>query len=93
MDRVTRRKFHMAQDSDDPLFVVNIVVWVSVVILAIEALHCLLPRRVVRWCTIRCNKSVISLLGLILYHFYVFSYEGTLQSILSIGYVLALDFA
>ena len=30
----------MAQDSDDPLFVVNIVVWVLVVILAIVALHC-----------------------------------------------------
>ena len=27
----------MAQDSDDPLFVVNIVVWVLVVILAIVA--------------------------------------------------------
>ena len=36
----------MAQDSDDPLFVVNIVVWVLVVILAIVALHCPLPRRV-----------------------------------------------
>ena len=35
VDRVTRRKFRMAQDSDDPLFVVNIVVWVLVVILAI----------------------------------------------------------
>ena len=33
----------MAQDSDD-LFVVNIVVWVLVVILAIVALHCPLPR-------------------------------------------------
>ena len=30
----------MVQDSDDPLFVVNIVVWVLVVILAIVALHC-----------------------------------------------------
>ena len=40
VDRVTRREFHMAQDSDDPLFVVNIVVWVLVVILAIVALHC-----------------------------------------------------
>ena len=47
VDRVTRRKFCMAQDSDD-LFVVNIVVWVFVVILAIVALHCPLPRRVVR---------------------------------------------
>ena len=37
----------MAQDSDDPLFVVNIVVWVLVVILAIVALHCPLLRRVV----------------------------------------------
>ena len=46
--RVTRRKFRMAQDSDDPLFVVNVVVWVLVVILAIVALHCPLPRRVVR---------------------------------------------
>ena len=46
--RVTRRSFRMAQDSDDPLFVVNIVVWVLVVILAIVALHCPLPRRVVR---------------------------------------------
>ena len=33
----------MAQDSDDPLFIVNIVVWVLVVILAIVALHCPLP--------------------------------------------------
>jgi len=48
VDRVTRRKFRMAQDSDDPLFVVNVVVWVLVVILAIVALHCPLPRRVVR---------------------------------------------
>ena len=48
VDRVTRRKFRMAQDSDDRLFVVNIVVWVLVVILAIVALHCPLPRRVVR---------------------------------------------
>ncbi len=37
-----------AQDSDDPLFVVNIVVWVLVVILAIVTLHCPLSRRVVR---------------------------------------------
>ena len=48
MDRVTRRKFRMVQDSDDPLFVVNIVVWVLVVILAIVAFHCPLLRRVVR---------------------------------------------
>ena len=48
VDRVTRRKFRMAQDSDDPLFVVNIVVWVLVVILVIVALHCPLPHRVVR---------------------------------------------
>ena len=48
VDRVTRRKIRMAQDSDDPLFVVNINVWVLVVILAIVALHCPLPRRVVR---------------------------------------------
>ena len=47
MDRVTRRKLRMVQDFDD-LFVVNIVVWVVVVILAIVALHCPLPRRVVR---------------------------------------------
>ena len=47
MDRVTRRKLRMTQDSDD-LFVVNIVVWVLVVILAIVALHYPLPRRVVR---------------------------------------------
>ena len=47
MDRVTRREFRMAQDSDD-LFVVNVVVWVLVVILAIVALHCPLPCRVVR---------------------------------------------
>ena len=67
--RVTRRRFHMAQDSDDPPFMVNIVVWVLVVILAIVALHCPLACRGVRWCTIWCNKSVISLLGLIMYHF------------------------
>ena len=47
VDRVTRRKFRMAQDSND-LFVVNVVVWVLVVILAIVALHCPLLRRVVR---------------------------------------------
>ena len=46
--RVTRRKFRMAQDSDDPFFVVNVVMWVLVVILAIVALHCPLPRRVVQ---------------------------------------------
>jgi hypothetical protein len=38
----------MVQDSDDPLFVVNVVVWVLVVILAIVALHYPLLRRVVR---------------------------------------------
>ena len=65
VDRVTRRKIRMAQDSDDPLFVVNIVVWLLVVILVIVALHCPLPCRVVRWCTIWCNKYIISLLGLI----------------------------
>ena len=47
VDRVTRRKLRMAQDSDD-LFVVNVVVWVLVVILTIVALHCPLSRRVVR---------------------------------------------
>ena len=47
VDRVTRRELRMAQDSDN-LFVVNVVVWVLVVILAIVALHCPLPRRVVR---------------------------------------------
>ncbi|PUZ39121.1 hypothetical protein GQ55_9G258700 [Panicum hallii var. hallii] len=41
-------EFRMAQDSDDPLFVASVVVWVLVVILAIVALHCPLPRRVVR---------------------------------------------
>ena len=41
VDRVT--KLRMAQDSDD-LFIVNILVWVLVVILAIVALHCLLLR-------------------------------------------------
>ena len=61
---VTRRRFRMAQDSDDPLFIINIVVWVWVVILAIVALLCPLPRRVVRWRTIWCNKCVISLLEL-----------------------------
>ena len=38
----------MVHDSDDPLFVVNIVVWVLVVILAIVALHCPLLRTVVQ---------------------------------------------
>ena len=47
VDRVTRRKLHMAQDSDD-LFVVHVLVWVLVVILAIVVLRCPLPRRVVR---------------------------------------------
>ncbi|PVH38945.1 hypothetical protein PAHAL_5G394800 [Panicum hallii] len=41
-------ELRMAQDSDDPLFVVSVVVWVLVVILAIVALHCPLPRRGVR---------------------------------------------
>jgi hypothetical protein len=41
-------EFRMAQDSDDPLFVASVVVWVLVIILAIVALHCPLPRRVVR---------------------------------------------
>ena len=48
LDRVACRRFRMVQVSDDPLFVVNVVVWVLVVILAIVALHCPLPRRVVR---------------------------------------------
>ena len=48
MVRDARRKFCMAQDSDDPLFVVNIVVWVLVVILAIVVLHCPFPCIVVR---------------------------------------------
>ena len=48
VDRFTRRKFRMAQDSDDPLFVVNVVVWVLDVILAIVALHCPVLCRVVR---------------------------------------------
>ena len=47
VDRVTRRKLRMVQDSDD-LFVVNVVIWVLVVILVIVALHCPLPRRVVQ---------------------------------------------
>ncbi|PVH47995.1 hypothetical protein PAHAL_4G212200 [Panicum hallii] len=41
-------ELRMTQDSDDPLFIVGVVVWVLVVILAIVALHCPLPRRVVR---------------------------------------------
>ena len=47
VDRVTRRKFCMAQDSDD-FFVLHVLVWVVVVVLAIVALHFPLPRRVVR---------------------------------------------
>ena len=47
VDRVTRRKLRMAQDSDD-LFVLHVLVWVVVVVLAIVALHCPLPRIVVR---------------------------------------------
>ena len=47
VDRDTRRKFRMAQDSDD-VFVVNVIVWVLVVIPAIVALHYPLPHRVVR---------------------------------------------
>ena len=45
------QEYRMAQDSDDFLFVFNIVVWVWVVILAIVAFLCSLPH-------------VISLLGL-----------------------------
>ena len=47
VDRVTRRKLRMAQDSDD-LYTVHVLVWVLVLVLAIVALHCPLPRRVVR---------------------------------------------
>ena len=47
VDRVTRRKLRMTQDSDD-FFVLHVLVWVVVVVLAIVALHCPLPRRVVR---------------------------------------------
>jgi hypothetical protein len=47
VDRVTRRKLHLAQASDD-LFVLHVLVWVVIVVLAIVALHCPLPRRVVR---------------------------------------------
>ena len=45
VDRVT--KLRMAQDSDN-LFVLYVLVWVVVVVLAIVALHCPLSRRVVR---------------------------------------------
>ena len=38
MDRVTRRKLRMVQDSDD-LFVVHVLVWVLVVIHTIVTLH------------------------------------------------------
>ena len=44
---VTRRKLRMAQDSDD-LYMVHVLVWVLVLVLAIVALHCPLPRRIVR---------------------------------------------
>ena len=47
MVRVTRRKLLMAQDSDD-LYMVHVLVWVLVLVLAIVALHCPLLRRVVR---------------------------------------------
>ena len=43
VDRVTRRKLRMAQDSDD-LFMLHVLVWVVVVVLAIVALHCPLPQ-------------------------------------------------
>ena len=46
VDRVTHRKFRMAQDSDD-FFVLHVLVWVVVIVLAIVALHCPLPHRVV----------------------------------------------
>ena len=46
--RVTRRRYRRAQDSDDLLFIFNIVACVWIVILAIVALLCSLPRRVVR---------------------------------------------
>ena len=45
--RVTRRKLCMAQDSDD-FYMVHVLVWVLVLVLAIVALHCPLPHRVVR---------------------------------------------
>ena len=47
VDRVTRRKLRMAQDSDD-FFMLHVLVWVVVVVLAIVALHYPLSRRVVR---------------------------------------------
>ena len=47
MVRVTRRKLRVAQDSDD-LDMVHVLVWVLVLVLAIVALHCPLPCRVVR---------------------------------------------
>ena len=43
-----RRRYRMAQDSDDLLFIFNIVACVWIVILAIVALLCSLLRRVVR---------------------------------------------
>ena len=55
----------MAQDSDDLLFVVNIVVWVLVVILAIVALHCPLPHRVIK-CYQPPMTDIVSLLSLLL---------------------------
>ena len=54
----------MAQDSDD-LYIVSLYVWFVVLVLAIVTLLCPPSRRVVRWCTIWCNKCVISLLKLI----------------------------
>ena len=45
--RVTRMKFRMAQDSDD-LDMVHVLVWILVLVLAIVALHCPLPCRVIR---------------------------------------------
>ena len=45
--RVTRRMLRMTQDSDD-LYMVHVLVWVLVLVLAIVALHCPLSRRVVR---------------------------------------------
>ena len=47
VDRVTRRKLRMAQDSDD-LDVVHVLIWVLVIVLVIVALLCPLLRRVVR---------------------------------------------
>ncbi|KAG2538631.1 hypothetical protein PVAP13_9NG403828 [Panicum virgatum] len=46
VDRVTRMKLRMAQDSDD-LIMVHVFVWVLIVVLVIVALHCPLPCRVV----------------------------------------------